>query len=108
MDVVAGQSYAVSFQTTAGIGHYSVDVTMPTASTDWGTVDFQERAGVSVANGSSYTITATRDGMLTVEALFAHGDGDVDLALRDAQGNLVADSSSVTDNERVDVVVHPC
>ena len=49
--------------------------------------------------------TATADGVLTVEALFDHGGGDVDLQITDADGQVLGGGSSSDDNERVDLTV---
>ncbi len=77
--------------------------TLP-AAIDWGTVRQAIFNGYRIDSpGQPFTVTAAVNGWLTVEAFFSHAEGDVDLELFDAAGNLVASSSSNGDTERVDV-----
>lgn len=57
--------------------------------------------GEGDSNDDFYRITANSTGMLIVNALFDHEQGDVDLAIYDSQGLLISASESVTDNERI-------
>ena|GEM_PF-1846826 len=52
-----------------------------------------------------FRITAHDTGKLIVNALFAHALGDIDLSVLDENGNLIAGSFSVTDNEQVIIPV---
>jgi len=105
-DVVAGQSYSLGLATTDGLGHYTLDVDVEAAQTaiDLGTISQRRFEDYAVTgDGQRFTITAAADGILTVEALFAHAAGDVDIALYDAEGRLVGTSEGTGDNERIDV-----
>ncbi|MEC4986714.1 MAG: Calx-beta domain-containing protein, partial [Oscillatoria sp. PMC 1076.18] len=42
---------------------------------------------------------------LVVDLQFAHADGDIDLKVYDANGNFVAGSYSITDNESIDTIL---
>ena len=43
--------------------------------------------------------------LVSVQCLFTHSEGDIDICLFDSQGNFVSCSTGVWDNERIDVVV---
>jgi len=104
--VTAGQSYAVGLATSAALGHYTLEVSIEPAAaeTDWGTVRQGTFDGYQIdADGRQFTLTAAADGLLSVEAFFAHADGDVDLELFDAAGRLLGASYSSSDYERIDV-----
>jgi len=72
---------------------------------DWGVVDFLEDFGRATVRGDLYTLQPAGAGRLTIEAVFSHAAGDVDLALFDAGGNLLGTSTSYDDYERIDTVV---
>ena len=48
-----------------------------------------------------YEVVVPADYRLTVQAVFSHAAGDVDLVLQDAEGTLVGSSFSQSDNELV-------
>ena len=105
-DVVAGQSYAFGISTLAGLGHYTFDAQIEASSSyvDWGRIAQQRFAGNRVdASGEWYAFTATARGIMTVEAMFDHAAGDVDLELFDARHQLVGSSAGTTGLERIDV-----
>jgi hypothetical protein len=52
-----------------------------------------------------YQYTAPDTGMLIVNAFFDHDIGDVDMRVLDGNGNLIASSTSVTDDERIAIPV---
>ncbi len=52
-----------------------------------------------------YKYTANKTGKLIVNTLFTHADGDIDLRVRDMDGNVIAESLSATDNEKVVIPV---
>ena len=60
---------------------------------DWGTIEFSEIADLANAGEHWYRIAATRDGLLTIESLFAHAAGNVDLELYDASMQLIGSSN---------------
>jgi hypothetical protein len=69
-------------------------------TTDLGTVDSRELP--PPLGDTIYKFKPARSGPFTVEAFFAHNQGNIDLALFDSNNKLVAASSSTTDNERLD------
>jgi len=106
LNVVAGQTYTVGLGTSAGIGYYDLSVELETSVVDWGEVASGQFAHENLTAGETvYQVTAARDGVMTVEAFFNHAAGNVDLALYNSEGELLASSDSVTDNERLDVTV---
>jgi len=102
-EVIAGQSYTVGVESADGLAHFDLSYELEAAAIDWGTIEFEQFSDQSLAGDSWFAIQASRDGILTVEAFFAHAGGDVDLALYDSDGNLLATSSSLSDNERLDI-----
>jgi hypothetical protein len=52
-----------------------------------------------------YAIALSTGDEITVDVVFAHAEGDIDLALLDASGAVVATSESSTDDEQVSYVV---
>ena len=106
LDVTAGQTYTIGLGTAAGIGHYTLDVMLdaPESTPDLGGIGQAEFLDNQVsAAGYVLAFAASRDGILTVEAVFDDSQGDVDLQLYDAQQRLIAGSYSSADYERVDV-----
>jgi subtilisin family serine protease len=104
-DVVAGETYTVGLGTGAGIGHYQIDVGFE-GGIDWGAIAQQTFSDNRVpAGGQAYSFTATRDGIVTVEAIFDHFAGDVDIQLYNGQQQLLGGSYGVSSTERIDAVV---
>ena len=124
-DVMAGQQYTVSVGTSAGIGYYELDLQTtiddnvegpvevnppgppsPTPPlTELGVIDFMQLVSGSADDARAYQFTAGRTGILTIEALFQHTAGNVDLDVYDAHGHRIATANSATDNERLDLEV---
>jgi subtilisin family serine protease len=108
-DVVAGQNYTLALRTTDGLGHYTLDVrlasnspTLPAAMV----VEQLELANQTISSSAQvYGFTAANSGIFTVEALFQHSRGDVDLELVDSAGRRLAVSTASTNNERIDVTL---
>ena len=69
-------------------------------------VDFTLLPGEAVDGEYRYAFQAMRTGRLTVEALFAHDAGDVDLALYTPSGVEINRSETRTNHERVDRFVN--
>ena len=65
--------------------------------------------GMPIAQGSDYFQIFVDPGQnrVLVDVPFTHAWGDIDLELQDAAGNVVAGSTSATDDENIDVVVPP-
>ncbi len=59
----------------------------------------------AVSDGERFDLEPVRNGRLTVEALFDAAEGNVDLALADPLGAVVAASATAASNERLDAVV---
>ncbi len=105
-DVIGGQSYSVSVATTqgGGIGFYDAELTLQASAIELGTVASSRLTDQNLSSPVTwYQLSATRAGTLTAEAIFSHAAGDVDLELYSGSGQLLASSSSTTDNERIDV-----
>jgi len=106
LDVVAGRTYTVALASSDGLGHYTLDGKLEpdAAAIDLGTVWQGRFDGFAIrGDGQRFTVTAAADGILTIEALFAHARGDVDIDLYDAQGRLVGSCCGLGDLERIDV-----
>lgn len=105
--VVAGQEYQVSLGTSRGIGAYQLnfqlDATVASPPASLGAVDFRQLVDQQVQGVKTYTLTAARSGLLTVEAQFVHNAGDVQLELYDSKQRLIASSRTSGNLERVDV-----
>ncbi len=107
-DVAAGRTYTVGLGTAAGIGHYEMTLQLqPGASAFGAQAGWQQTWHVSqlAATGTWFAVEAVRDGTLTIDAAFAHAQGDVDLELFDAQHNLLAGSYCSGDAERIDAEI---
>lgn len=61
--------------------------------------------GLGVANNPDWYKIETGSGFENLEIYlqFTHADGDIDLALYDASGSVITSSTSVTDNEQINV-----
>ena len=104
-DVVAGQTYVIGLGTSEGLGYYDISLELEPGQTDLGTITSNRIDGISLQTGSAaYTLTASRDGLLTVEALFSLAAGELSLEIFDTAGNHIATSSAVAAGERIDVV----
>lgn len=104
LDVRAGQSITLAIASQSGIGHYDLQLEIESAVQviDWGAVDFQwQQQDVASAN-AMFRMTATRSGVLSVEA-FGSAAGNLRLELYDAAGTLLANSARVGAAERVEL-----
>lgn len=100
--VTAGASYTIGLSSTGGTGNYSLSGQIERVTTNLGTVDFLVRENQSVVGESWYTVTASRAGTLSVEALFAQAGGNIDLEIYKG-ATKIATSAKPSGNERVDV-----
>lgn len=105
-NVQQGQTYTFGIAGSNSLGKYSLSIKPQTNGltvTDLGAITQKSLTGLNLPSGDTwYSMTATRAGTLTVEALFAHAAGNIDVQLYDANMNLLASSASGTDNERID------
>lgn len=104
-DVVAGQSYTLSFASPDAITRYEVSAVVEASATDLGTVAYQVIADQSVSSSRTYRVTAQRDGIFTVQASFTHSNGNIDLEVRDSNRALLNAGRTSNNQERVDVSV---
>ncbi|NQU20222.1 MAG: S8 family serine peptidase [Candidatus Nealsonbacteria bacterium] len=114
IDVTAGKTYDLGLTTGNGLGRYTLDFTLEAlpGDSEWGAVDQRIFDDYRVGGaGREFMLSAANDGILTLEALFRHAEGDVDLELfavtpgSDGNGVLLATSYGMTDAERIDVNV---
>ncbi len=68
-------------------------------------IDYFEKLDENVVGEGRSAFITKRDGRLTVEALFSHANGNIDLELRTLEGVVVANAATQTDNERIDILV---
>lgn len=103
-DVVAGQTYTVGLSSSAGIGHYHLDVSAQNSFsyTDWGSVSFSQLNNLAVNGQAWYRVTASRTGYLTVEGLFNAQSGQVSLQLYNSSMQALASGNSANGTSRVD------
>jgi hypothetical protein len=104
-EVVAGQQYTISLGSSAGLGGYELTAELDGGGEAWGAVHQMRLDGVSLTQPQTYIVQATRSGVLTFEAFFAHAGGDLNLAVHDAGGNLLGAASGQGNSERIDVYV---
>ncbi len=90
-DVLAGQTYLVSLESTNGLGYYNIDVTLDSEFqlTDWGAVDYLRTTDLDANIHGWYRFAAERDGVVTVAAEFSASSGDVQIDVYDQNLNLV-------------------
>jgi subtilisin family serine protease len=105
-NVQQGQSYAFGIAANDTLGKYSLGIKLQTSeisATQLGAITQKTLGNVRLPSADTwYSLTSTRAGILTVEALFSHAAGNVDLQLYDANMKLLASSTSRTNNERID------
>jgi hypothetical protein len=103
-DVVAGQTYSVGLSSSAGIGHYHLDVSAQNSFsyTDWGSVSFSQLNNLAVNGQAWYRVTASRTGYLTVEGLFNAQSGQVNLQLYNSNMQVLVTGNSANGTSRVD------
>ncbi len=107
-DVSAGETYIVGLGSQDGVGSYTVDVllgaedVMPPPQLITQTEFLDNRIG---SDGKWFGFTASRQGILTIEATFANSRGNVNLDAYDADGNRLAVSNTRNDSERIDLTV---
>jgi len=107
-DVVGGESYSFGLSTAAGLGSYTVGVAFEASPelVDWGRIEAIRHDAVRLGlHAQSFTLTATRDALLTIEALFDASQGDVELELYDSAGRRIAIGQTGEDGQRLDVAV---
>ena len=87
----------------AETGAYRLHVEGDVVTTDLGAVDFQEIAGLDLTTGDYwYVLETSRDGFLTIEALFENSADEVQVTLYDSGRGTLATSSSADGGQRLD------
>ena len=105
LDIIEGQSYTVSLSSNNGIARYHIEIEIAASIIDWGVVEQKQIGPVELdSRGNLFQFTATRDGLLTVEAFFSHVVGNIDLEVYNARHQLLGTSNSQTNTERIDVL----
>jgi subtilisin family serine protease len=108
-NVVAGKSYAFGLSGGGALGFYKMNMKLEAqapAAVNWGTVEQRQILDQQVGQGrDQFAITASRDGILTIEASFDHAAGNVDFQVFNATGRLIGSSATATNRERIDVRV---
>jgi subtilisin family serine protease len=102
-NVVAGKTYFVGLGTGGSIGNYSLQASV--SQPNWGSVDYFLSSGMQATGNSLYSLTASRTGLLTVEAMFAHAGGNVDIQVLNANQQVIGSSATANNGERIDVNV---
>ncbi|MCO6047421.1 S8 family serine peptidase [Aeoliella sp. ICT_H6.2] len=105
MNVVAGQTYTVGLSTSGGLGYYDMDVSIESSFTfvDWGNIGGQQsHNGMNIAGEAWYRVVAGQSGYVTAQAAFANTSGNVDLALYDSNMQMLDQSTTTGNGERVD------
>ena len=115
-DVVAGQEYGFELSTLEGTGHYELLTTYQTSSspnssainstlaaTDLGIIASSQFQKELVAGQNTYSLTAVRDGVLTVESQWA-GQAGLEFNVYSQQGQLIG-SASGQGSVRIDATV---
>jgi hypothetical protein len=131
IDVHAGQTYVVGVAGGGDtIGKYSIElklagsstsdngtssggntrdnnsgvVVAPTSPINLGTIQQLRRDGLNLQGSDNwFQVTAGRTGTLTLEALFQHQRGNIDLEVYDRQNRLLVASRSAGNAERIDL-----
>jgi len=115
LEVVEGNTYTFAISSPDGTGSYSIGAAFEAApapievepvdaepeAVDWGAISSQLSSSESVAGEARYAFAASSNGILTVEAAFAHASGDVNLELYSGD-ELVATSQNSHGSERID------
>lgn len=105
-EVVAGQRYTFSVSAQSGTGAYDFSLSLTTSITDLGRIEFTTLNSQQLRAGETwFQVTASRDGLLTAEASFNRGAGNLNLQLYDSAGQMLTKSVSTTGAERLDATV---
>ncbi|MBC8351311.1 MAG: S8 family serine peptidase [Planctomycetes bacterium] len=106
-DVVAGNSYTLSLASSEGIGYYSTAISLDEAFSpiDAGTIELTQLTNQKVSGEAWYAIKSSRSGLLTVEAFFERGNGEITLEAYSSDMQLLGASDSLVESERLDTQV---
>ena len=104
-DVTAGQEYFVRLHGGSGQGSYDVEVQFESSMaglTDLGIVRSNQFENLSGQGESFYKVTAARNAILTIEALFGGSSGNLSFEVYNDNEQLVASSSANSQGARSD------
>ena len=107
-DVTAGQQYTLRLSANSGKGSYDLQVNFESAapiSGEFGLIRSNFVDNLRVTNESFYRMTAARNGILSVEAIYHAGGGNVAFEIYDDSGQLMGTSSSTDSGSRADINV---
>ncbi len=111
-NVQAGQTYTLGLGGSNALGFYKLNFQLTAAAAptgpstvQWGTVEQKQFLGQQIGGSNQFAITAARDGILTIQASFNHGAGNVDFQVVNGAGQVIGSSASLTNQERIDVTV---
>ena len=77
-------------------------------ATDLGSLGSTTEADLSIHNATDtdfFRFTASEDGYASVDAMFSHADGDLELVVYDDSLNEISRSATTTDNESLEMIV---
>ena len=106
-DVTAGRQYRFSMETSGGIGHYQVDLSLEASSqnnieaTDWGVVADSSFNTGAIQGETWFRMTAHRDGIVSAIGNFASHE-NLRFEFHDAHMNLVASGGGQDGTLRLD------
>ena len=107
-NVTAGQQYTIQLSANGGKGSYELAVDFESTaltSEDLGLIRSNFVDHLSVSDGSSYRMTAARNGILSVEAIYNSARGNAAFEIYDDSGQWIGSSSSTEDGSRLDLNV---
>ncbi|HEX6961520.1 MAG TPA: S8 family serine peptidase [Lacipirellula sp.] len=93
--VTAGQTYVARLSSTGGMGHYSFTATAASSAStndDWGVVDYDQIADVSISGEKYYRVVAAHTGILTVQGEFDSAAGSFSMQLYTSGGRKITDA----------------
>ncbi|MBX9791886.1 MAG: S8 family serine peptidase [Pirellulales bacterium] len=106
IDVIAGGTYTFDLGTSGTIGRYALTASLTAAMPDWGTINQAIIVDQAVGAGSdSFSFSAARDGIFTVEALAGAASAGVTFDLYDLSGRRLGTSAASASGQRLDVTV---
>ncbi|MEE2642930.1 MAG: S8 family serine peptidase [Planctomycetota bacterium] len=104
--VTAGEEYLIRLHAGAGKGNYRVNVEFDSATpgiVNLGRVRSDLFSNLGVSGQSHYRITASRQGILTVESQFEAARGPLQMEILNLQGEVIASGQTQQEGSRVDI-----
>ncbi|WP_442485414.1 S8 family peptidase [Aeoliella sp. SH292] len=107
MNVVAGESYTLGIGTTDGLGYYTLAVSIESSFSfvDWNQIIGQHQfSAVNCSGETWYRIVAGQTGFVTAEAMATSSGTGIELALYDANMQMVGQGTATTTGARVEAL----